>query len=143
MGLVSWRSPPLTDLRRPGLDHSVGTLEAGKRADMVLVSLEHMVEPYLHPETNMVDALLYRGRGLDVDTVIVDGDVLMRGGRFTRLDKEDITARLKESLSVPLKPHEVNRAELGRELVPHVQRYFEQWSLTEGAPHYVYNERNL
>ena len=129
--------------RATWLDDSVGTLQPGKRADMVLVSLERMVEPYLHPDTNMVDALLYRGRGLDVDTVIVDGEVLLRNRRFTRLDKEDITARLKESLGIPLRPHEEKRAELGRMLVPHVQRYFEQWSLTEGAPHYVYNERTL
>ena len=125
------------------LDDSVGTLEPGKRADMVLLSLERIVEPYLAPETNMVDALLYRGRGVDVDTVIVDGEMLLRNRRFTRLDKLDITARLKESLSVPLRPHETNRAELGRMLLPHVRRFFEEWPLTEGTPHYVYNERTL
>ena len=129
--------------RATWLDDSVGTLKPGKRADMVLVNLERILEPYLAPETNMVDALLYRGRGLDVDTVIVDGDVLLRNRVFTQLDKEDIAARLKESLSVPLRPHETNRAELGRMLIPHVQRYFEEWPLEESAPHYIYNERTL
>ena len=87
-------------------------------SNMILVSLEHMMEPYLHPDTNMVDALLYRGRGLDVDTVIVDGEVLPRNRWFTRLDKENITARLKEFLEVPLRPHGVPRDDLGRGLVP-------------------------
>ena len=121
-------------------DH-VGTLEPGKRADMVLVSLERIVEPYLAPETNMVDALLYRGRGLDVDTVIVDGEVLLRNRKFTQLDKEEVIARLKDSLSVPLTPHETQQAELGNRLLPHAQRFFEERRpLEKGAPHYYYNE---
>ena len=119
----------------------VGTLEPGRRADMVLVSLERIVEPYLHPETNMVDALVYRGRGLDVDTVIVDGEVLLRNKVFTRLNKDEIVARLKESLSGPLKPRELARADLGRRTLPHVQRFLEERRpLDRGAPHYYYNE---
>ena len=122
----------------------VGTLEPGKRADMVLVNLERLVEPYLHPETNMVDALLYRGRGRDVDTVIVDGEVLLRNRLFTRLDKDEIVAQLKESLRGPLKPHEIQRADLGKKTLPHVQRFFEERrALEKGTPHYVYNESTL
>ena len=117
-----------------------GTLEPGKRADMVLVSLEHMVEPYLAPETNMVDALLYRGRGLDVDTVMVDGEVLLKNRKFTKLDKAEVAGRLKESLRVPLTPEALERAELGRRLLPYVQHFFEEHRPVEkGAPYYFYN----
>ena len=119
----------------------VGTLEPGKRADVVLVSLARIMEPYLHPDTNIVDALLYRGKGLDVDTVIVDGEVLLRNGKFTRVNKEEVVARLKDSLGGPLKPHEVRRGELSRRLLPYVQRFFEGWPLERGEPHYFYNER--
>ena len=118
----------------------IGTLEPGKRADMALVRLEHIVEPYLAPGTNMVDALIYRGRGSDVDTVMVDGEVLMRNRHFTRLDKADVISRLKESLSVPLTPQEVERAERGKRMLPYVERFFEeQRPLEKGAPHYYYN----
>jgi 5-methylthioadenosine/S-adenosylhomocysteine deaminase len=119
----------------------VGALEPGKRADVVLVSLERITEPYLHLDTSIVDALVYRGKGLDVDTVIVDGEVLLRNKRFTRLDKAEVIAKLKESLSAPLKPHEARRAELSRELLPYIQRWFEGWELGQGQPHYFYNER--
>ena len=119
----------------------VGTLEPGKRADMVLVSLERILEPYLAPETNMVDALLYRGRDVDVDTVIVDGEVLLRNRVFTRLDKDEVVARLKESLSGPLTPFDVQRADLGKRIQPHAERFFkERRVLEKGAPHYYYNE---
>ena len=108
---------------------------------MVLVSLDRITEPYLDPDTNVVDALVYRGKGLDVDTVIVDGEVVLRGGKLTRVNKDEIVARLKESLGAPRKPHEVHRAELGRRLLPHVQRFFEGWELGERTPHYLYNQR--
>ena len=120
----------------------VGALEPGKRADMVLVSLDRITEPYLDSETDIVDALVYRGKESDVDTVIVEGQVLVRNGRFTRLDKDDVIARLKESLNVPLSPGELRRAELGRRLLPHAQRFFEARSLEEGEPHYRYNQRD-
>ncbi|MCI0438320.1 MAG: hypothetical protein L0177_04220, partial [Chloroflexi bacterium] len=93
------------------------------------------------PNTNIVDALVYRGKGMDVHTVIVDGEVLLRDRKITRVNKEEVVARLRESLSVPLKPHELRRAEMSRRLLPHIQRWFEGWELDRGAPHYFYNER--
>ena len=118
----------------------IGTLEAGKRADIILVNLAGISEPYLHEETNIVDALLYRGRGTDVDTVIVDGEVIMRDREFTRVNKHEIWARLKENLSRPLDAQEIERGELSAELLPYVNRFYQQWPIQEGRPHYVYNQ---
>ena len=116
-------------------------MEPGRRADMVLINLERISEPYLAPETNMVDALVYRGKGLDVDTVIVDGQVLLRNRKFTRLDKDEIIARLKESLSSPLKPDQIKRGELGQRLLPYAQHFLEARTLEQGEPFYSYNQR--
>ena len=62
----------------------IGTLEPGKRADMVLLDLHNIEEPYLDPEVSVVDALVHRGRGIDVDTVLVDDEVVFRDGRQTK-----------------------------------------------------------
>ena len=121
--------------------NEVGTLEVGKRADIVLVDLERIQEPYLDPDTNIVDALVYRGKGIDVRTVIIDGEVVMRDSNITRVKKEEITERLKESLTRPLTLSEQNRTGLSKELLPHIQRWFEDWELEGGAPHYRYNEQ--
>ena len=117
----------------------IGTLEVGARADVVLVNLEHIVEPYLDPNTDMVDALLYRGRGLDVDTVIVDGEVLLRGRRFTRVDRDAVVAQLKESLAQELTEEERTRQRIAQELLPYVQRFYEAYPPEQGKPHYLYN----
>ncbi len=122
--------------------NQVGVLEPGKRADMVLVDLGRIMEPYLDPDTNIVDALVYRGKGTDIHTVIVDGEVLLRDRQLTRVDKREVVAELKESLARPLTPRETRRVELSRALLPHVNRWFANWELELAAPHYRYNSRD-
>lgn len=121
--------------------NQVGTLEVGKRADIVLLDLSRITEPYLDPDTDIVDAIVYRGRGTDVDTVIVDGEVLMRGRELTRVNKAEVHAELKASLSRPLQAHEERRVELSNALLPHVTKWFANWELEQGDPHYRYNAR--
>ncbi len=118
----------------------VGALEEGRRADVVLVNLEHIEEPYLHPDTNAVDALLYRGRGLDVDTVLVDGETVMRDRRMTRVNKSEVWADLKARLSRDLTPGELERIDAAQRLLPHVQRFYRQWPGEPGPSHYLYNQ---
>ena len=116
-----------------------GTLEPGKRADMALVSLKRISEPYLHPDTNVVDALLYRGKGVDVDTVIVDGEVLLRGREFTKVNKAEVASALRDSMAVTdVSASEVHSA-LNKDLLPHVERWFAGQGLPGGSPHYRYN----
>jgi 5-methylthioadenosine/S-adenosylhomocysteine deaminase len=77
-----------------GLDGSVGTLEAGKKADIILVDFN---KPHLYPRHNVVSHLVYAANSADVDTVLVDGRVLLRGGEFTQLDGGAICAQAAAS----------------------------------------------
>jgi 5-methylthioadenosine/S-adenosylhomocysteine deaminase len=79
------------------LDDRIGTLEVGKKADVVLVSLERIAEPYLDPALDIVEAILTRGRAEDVDTVLVDGEILLDGGRLIHLDLPKILNRQREA----------------------------------------------
>ena len=117
----------------------VGTIQPGNRADLVLIDMERIEEPYLHPDTDIIDALIYRGKGLDVDTVIVDGEVLLEGKKFLNMDKEEVTARLKESLARELTDRETEAARLSRDILPYINRWFSEWDLESGEGHYAYN----
>lgn len=119
----------------------VGAIESGKRADLVLIDMERIEEPYLHPDTDIVDALVYRGKGLDVDTVMVDGEVLLKDGKFLRMDKAEVAARLKESLARELTDRERRAASLSQDILPYINRWFSEWDLESGAGHYSYNLR--
>ena len=72
--------------RALGLDKDIGSLEIGKKADIVLVDMR---KPHLYPPVMPVTRLAHFANAADVDTVIVDGKVLMQGRR-TRLDEAAI-----------------------------------------------------
>ena len=80
----------------------IGALEKGRRADIVLLNIDSIQEPYLDPGIHIVDALLYRGKAQHVDTVIIDGEVVLRAGVFTRISKEDVVKELRDRFARPL-----------------------------------------
>jgi 5-methylthioadenosine/S-adenosylhomocysteine deaminase len=75
------------------LDDEIGSIEPGKRADIVLWDLD---TPEWRPLLNPVSNLVHAASGRSVDTVIVDGQVLLRNGQFTRLDEAESYARIEE-----------------------------------------------
>ena len=69
--------------RALGLDAEIGSIEVGKRADLVLVQAQGP-DPY--------STVVYASRGTDVKATIVDGEVLVDNFRPTRWDPADIAA---------------------------------------------------
>ncbi len=120
----------------------IGALEVGRRADAVLLDMASMAEPYMDPDVDAIDALLYRGKAQDVKTVIIDGEVVMRDGRFTRVNKEDVVRELKEQLSGPVEPDVLRTRAMASELIPYVRRFYDGWATDQGAPHYSVNARS-
>jgi cytosine/adenosine deaminase-related metal-dependent hydrolase len=76
-------------LRRDDL----GRLAPGAKADILLINLDHLGAPvYADPIKALVDA----GCGRDVDTVIVDGKILVQGGRTVRIDEDEVYAKARQ-----------------------------------------------
>ena len=119
----------------------IGTLEPGKRADMALVDVRNIEEPYLDPRVSVVDALVHRGRGIDVDTVLVDGEVVLRDRELTRVDKENLFREIKAALDRPLSPQEEERRELARLVEPHLRRFYSGTMPQDSTPFTAYNAR--
>jgi 5-methylthioadenosine/S-adenosylhomocysteine deaminase len=67
-----------------GLDERIGSLEPGKRADLITVDL---AQPHLTPAFDLEAALVYSARGADVRDAIVDGQVVMRNRRLETIDE--------------------------------------------------------
>jgi 5-methylthioadenosine/S-adenosylhomocysteine deaminase len=76
-----------------GMEAELGTLEAGKRADIIVVN---MGGPHLCPDYDPVSALVYAANGADVTHVVVNGKPLYLEGRFLTLDAEKIMAKGRE-----------------------------------------------
>jgi cytosine/adenosine deaminase-related metal-dependent hydrolase len=71
--------------RALGAADFVGSLEPGKKADIVIHSSRR---PEWHPGLDVMNSLIYSAQSVAVDTAIVDGEVILEGGRFTRIDEE-------------------------------------------------------
>jgi 5-methylthioadenosine/S-adenosylhomocysteine deaminase len=79
--------------RALGMDREIGSLEVGKKADVILVDY---LKPNLTPMNNPVSHLVYSARGCDVDTVIVDGRIIMENGAIRTLDKKEVLSFAQE-----------------------------------------------
>ncbi|WP_139997548.1 amidohydrolase [Paenibacillus paridis] len=78
------------------IDHQVGTIEIGKKADMILIDLK---KAHLQPVHEIESLLAYSVNGADVDTTIVNGKILMQNRVLLTIDEEElfeqVTARAK------------------------------------------------
>lgn len=67
-----------------GLDDQIGSLEPGKKADLVVLN---MARPHLTPNWMPVHRLIHQATGADVQMVMVDGRFLMREGQVLTIDE--------------------------------------------------------
>ncbi len=81
--------------RAYGLEGELGSLEEGKRADVVVIRPEILPTPLTR--TSVYGHLVNTIDGDDVDTVIVDGEVLLKGGRPTRVSFEEVNRKAQKA----------------------------------------------
>ena len=74
-------------------EDEIGSLEAGKRADMILIDTQR---PEMQPVHNPVSNIVYSASGACVDTTIVDGRVLMEGRRLLTIDLPRVVAEARD-----------------------------------------------
>ena len=70
-----------------GREGELGVIREGALADLILVNLN---EPQFLPANNIVSGLVYSSTGREVDTVLVDGEILMEHGRLLTIDEERV-----------------------------------------------------
>jgi 5-methylthioadenosine/S-adenosylhomocysteine deaminase len=75
------------------LDDQIGTLEVGKKADIILVDCN---SAHLRPHTDLTALLAYSANGGDVHTTIVNGEILMRNRKLTKLDEQSLIQEVEE-----------------------------------------------
>ena len=74
--------------RTLGLESEIGSIEVGKKADVSVIDLN---QPHTSPESHdVVSAIVYSAQAADVQTVIVDGQVLMNRRQLLTLDERDV-----------------------------------------------------
>ena len=132
--------------RPTGFDGRIGALEPGRYADMVLLDWEAMTAPYFEgtddSSADAVNAVVYRGKSAHVDTVMINGEVVLRDGRSIKADEEAITSELREQLARPIEPETQATRQMAVRLLPYIDRFYEDWAIPADDPHYLYNGRS-
>jgi 5-methylthioadenosine/S-adenosylhomocysteine deaminase len=70
-----------------GLERLCGTIEAAKRADLILIDIDTL---HNQPVNDIASQIVHCAKAGDVRTVIVDGEILMRDRRLLRLDERNL-----------------------------------------------------
>jgi 5-methylthioadenosine/S-adenosylhomocysteine deaminase len=86
------RMATVNGAKATGFGNEVGTLEPGKKADLILIDTD---KAHLTPLNNPFSAAVYSMQGSDVDTVIVNGRVLMENREMKFVDEEKIKYQVK------------------------------------------------
>jgi cytosine/adenosine deaminase-related metal-dependent hydrolase len=81
------------------MDDQIGSIEPGKKADVILVDLN---KPHFYPLNMYVDKVTYFANGNDVDTVIVDGEILMENRVVKSVDEQQVLDDAQEQLEATL-----------------------------------------
>jgi 5-methylthioadenosine/S-adenosylhomocysteine deaminase len=76
-----------------GFGNITGSLEVGKKADIIIIDCN---KPHLTPLYNEYSHLVYTASGADVDTVLINGQVVMRNRRLLTIDEREVMARVRE-----------------------------------------------
>ena len=83
-----------------GMESMIGSVEVGKRADLILVDIE---QPHLYPFFNPVEQLVNAASGQDVDTVLVDGEIILQNREIQRGCLKQILAEADREFKAALK----------------------------------------
>lgn len=117
----------------------IGTLEIGRRADVVLLRLDAIEEPYVDPVVSLIDLLVRRARASDVDTVIIGGKIVMRDRQLIGVDREAVVAELRSTLEGRPSKEQRYYRRLAGELEAYMRQFLGPHRLANGEPHYRYN----
>jgi len=113
-----------------------GTLEPGKQADLVLLDSRDFQLPYLAPQQNPIDTLVYRGKCAAVDTVMVGGEILYQGKKHKRIDRKTLHKKLKQSITPPSRrPTDGPETEL----LPYLHALYDSWDQDKTVPFHKFN----
>ena len=76
-----------------GLEKEVGMIKEGMKADIILLNFH---KPHLYPKHDLIAHMVYSAQSADVETVLIDGQVVMENRRVLTIDEEEVLKKTQE-----------------------------------------------
>jgi len=103
------RMATIDGARALGLEREIGSLEPGKKADLILVDTRHpTLQPFIEEPFNLTANLVYAARGHEVSFVMIDGKAVYRDGQLQTIDEPAVIEAIRTT--VPTKRNKVGFA---------------------------------
>ncbi len=91
--LTALRMATIEGAKALGLGDEIGSIELGKKADLILLNLHQL---HSTPQPDLVSTIVYSAQSSDVETVLIDGQVVMRDRGLLTLNEAEIIAQAQE-----------------------------------------------
>ncbi|RDU22938.1 amidohydrolase [Anaerosacchariphilus polymeriproducens] len=75
------------------MEDSIGQIKEGMKADLIILNLNN---PQFSPRNNLIAGLCYSGTGSEVETVLVDGNIVMEDKKFTFIDEKEVYVHIEQ-----------------------------------------------
>lgn len=76
-----------------GINSFTGSIEVGKKADLIIIDIN---SPHLTPMYDPYSHIVYSARGSDVDTVIIDGKIVMKNKKLLTIDEKKLMKKINK-----------------------------------------------
>lgn len=76
-----------------GLENEIGSLEKAKKADVVILNFE---KSHLIPRHNLISHLVYSANGNDVDTIFINGKMIMEDRKIKKINEKEVFSKIKK-----------------------------------------------
>jgi cytosine/adenosine deaminase-related metal-dependent hydrolase len=88
------------------LESQIGSLEAGKKADIILVNLK---KAHLTPNFMIPHRIVYEAYGQDVDTVLINGNVIMENSKLLTINEEESLNKIQEIAEIVIETNDLRK----------------------------------
>lgn len=78
-----------------GLEDDIGSIEEGKKADIIVIDMDTIL---CKPNNDIISNLVYNIKGTDVDTTIIDGNILMENKKLCKVDAQEIFKECEKTI---------------------------------------------
>ena len=76
-----------------GLENEIGSIEIGKKADIIFIKTDKL---HLVPDNNTCENIVYSANGADVDSVMIDGKMVMQNRRMINISEKEVIKHVKK-----------------------------------------------
>jgi 5-methylthioadenosine/S-adenosylhomocysteine deaminase len=120
-----------------GMNDTLGTLQPGSKADLLLIDTTRMGRIGMDP--GAIDQLLLQyGENEDIRTVMINGRIVMENRTILTVDEVSLAEEMRAGFEA-LREHFRQHLPLMQRLEPYVEAYFRKWDVEEMPPAYRYN----